>query len=201
MDANVRAFVAIELPADERARAGAAQARARELLGPAASAVRWVDPAGLHLTLKFLGAVPAGRIPEVIAALERTLAGLAAFPLAVGPLGVFPGPTAPRVVWLAVLGDRPALLASQEQVETALVPLGYPTEKRGFQPHLTLARVRDTATPAERAAIGRLPAQWPKEESRPFTVRGVSLMQSHLGPAGARYTRLAEIPMTDQEKR
>ncbi|MGH2459354.1 MAG: 2'-5' RNA ligase family protein, partial [Chloroflexota bacterium] len=104
-----------------------------------------------------------------------------------------PGPRSPRVVWLAVLGDLTALGACQRRVEAATVPLGFPAEARPFKPHLTLGRVRETATSGQRAAIGALPATWPATTSRAFPVASVSLIQSHLGPGGARYSRLAGI--------
>jgi 2'-5' RNA ligase len=193
-DETVRAFVAIELPSEIRAWCQASMERARRTLGPAAPAVRWVNPEGIHLTLKFLGSVQAALVPVLIERLQAALAGQPALSLAVGRMGVFPGAKAPRVIWLATLGEVEALGECQRRVEAATVPLGFPGEKRPFQPHLTLGRVRETATPEERAAIGGLPSGWPPGTSPPFRVTSASLMQSRLGPGGARYSRLAEIP-------
>ncbi len=228
---TVRSFVAFELPEDIQGWCQAAIERARRELGPNASAVRWTEPRGIHLTLKFLSqspasfqyppngsrqserrpagssihrgigsprsrlvGVPRSQLPVLIGRLHAELTGQRPFNLEVGGLGVFPGPRAPRVAWLAVLGDLGALAACQRKVEAATIPLGFPGENRPFQPHLTLGRVRETATPEQRAAIGALPATWPSATSRSFPVTAVSLMQSHLGPGGARYSRLAEIP-------
>jgi len=191
---TIRSFVAIELPPAVRAFCQAAMDQARQKLGSDAAAVRWVDPEGIHLTLKFLGAVPGDRVPVLIDRLRVGLAGQPPSTLTIGRLGVFPGPRAPRVVWLAVLGDDAALDACQRRVEDATVSLGYPREQRAFRPHLTLGRVRAVATPEQRAAIGALPASWPAETSPSFMVAAASLMQSHLGPGGARYSRLAELP-------
>jgi 2'-5' RNA ligase len=190
---SVRAFVAIELPGDARAFCQAAIDRARQLLGPDARAVRWTDPEGSHLTLKFLGAVPATQVSELTASLGGALADQTPFELAIGRSGVFPSSRAPRVLWLALLGDLAVLQACQARVESATVPHGYPSEKRPFQAHLTLGRVRDTASARELAAIGRLPATWPTTASAAFRVISASLMQSLLGPGGARYSRLAEL--------
>jgi len=191
---TIRSFVAIELPPEIRAWCEAAIEQARQKLGPAGAAVRWVNPEGIHLTLKFLGAVPATRVPLLIDRLRAELTAQAPFTLEVGMLGVFPGPKAPRVIWLATLGDVAALGACQRRVEGATVPLGYPSEKRAFKAHLTLGRIRETASPEQLAAIGALAAAWPPESSPAFPVTSASLMQSRLGPGGARYTRLAEIP-------
>jgi 2'-5' RNA ligase len=183
--------VALELPEEARAFCTAAMTRARNALGTDEAAVRWVDPAAIHLTLKFLGAVPAERITEIVDLLAREVAGSRSFELAVGGLGLFPNQRAPRVIWLALVGGLAALAACQERVESATVPLGFPREKRPFQPHLKLGRVREGSAPAQLMAIGRLPAGWPSAASQSFSVTSISLMQSQLNPRGAQYTRLA----------
>src|SRR5262249_43936841 len=109
--------------------------------------------------------------------------------------GVSPTQRAPGVLWLAVLGHLAHLRACQERVEAASEPLGYPREKRPFQAHLTLGRVRETATPEQRLTIARLLPNWPEETGPRFEATAVSLMQSHLAPSGATYLRLAEIPL------
>jgi 2'-5' RNA ligase len=198
-DSSVRAFVALELPEEARAFCAAAITRARSALGPEGQAVHWVDPAAIHLTLKFLGSVSSERVAEIVDRLAREVAGSRPFQLVVGGLGLFPNQRAPRVIWLALLGDLATLAACQERVESATVPLGFPREKRPFQPHLTLGRVRDGSIPAQLAAIGRLATGWPSGVSPPFPVTSISLMQSHLSPRGAQYTRLAAFDLTRGE--
>ena len=83
-----RLFVALDVP-PEAARAAAA------ICTPLPSA-RWVDPAQLHLTLRFMAAVP----DEQVAAVGDRLAAvrLPAFALALRGVGVFPaGRQPPRV--------------------------------------------------------------------------------------------------------
>lgn len=191
---SVRAFVAVELPDDARAFCEQAMERARRELGPAERAIRWVDPAGIHVTLKFLGSVPAAQLPDLTERLTVELAGQAPFELGIGGLGAFPGSRAPRVLWLGVRGDLAELANAKERVEVATLPLGYAREAGPYRPHLTLGRVRDRAAPDDLAAIGRLVASWPAQTGPTFPVTSASLMQSHLGPGGAKYTRVAEIP-------
>ena len=193
-DAKVRAFVAVELPRDLREWCADAQERSRRLLGSAASAVRWVDPEGIHLTLKFLGYVPEARLSTITDRLQESLVQQSPFSLAVGHLGVFPNVRSPRAMWLAVFGDQPALRACQRRVEDATVPLGFAPEKRPFQPHLTLGRVRETATSQQLAAIGSLMAEEQSASSRHFAVTSARLMESRLSPSGARYSQLAAFP-------
>ncbi|HUX88871.1 MAG TPA: RNA 2',3'-cyclic phosphodiesterase [Chloroflexota bacterium] len=193
---TIRAFIAIESPAEVREWCGQAMRRAQQRLGAASHDVCWVNPDGLHVTLKFLGTVPTTLVPELTTCLECALASQPPFQLSIGRLGVFPSQRSPRVLWLAIGGDLAELNACQARVEAATNPLGFPPEKRPYQPHLTFGQVRETAAPEALAAIGSLAASWPTDQVISFPVDAASLMQSHLGRSGARYSRLAELPFS-----
>ncbi len=189
---RVRAFVAIELPERVREEIGRVQ---REARGGRFDFVKWTEPESVHLTLKFLGSVAASQIGDIVRALDQAAAPLAPFRLVVSGPGVFPGASAPRVAWLGLEGDLDTLRELQERVETCVAPLGYPTEKRGFTPHLTLARLREGIAPPQRRLFGEtfLAVKSGRVE---FRVEAVALMQSKLSPLGARYSRLAEVPLS-----
>ncbi len=190
---TLRTFVAVELPQDVLAALGRSQrsldARLRS------RALRWTRPEGIHLTLKFLGDTPTELLPEVERRLQESLAGVPPFGLELAPLGVFPNARATRVVWVGLAGDLQALAEIQRRVEDSIAPLGYPTEKRSFSPHLTLARVADTATADERRDVGSAVATAAPPPRTRFEVGEVSLMRSQLGPGGARYTRMLAVPL------
>ena len=189
-----RLFIAIELPTEALAWCSAAIDRARQELGASAASVRWVRPEGIHLTLKFLGEVPIVTEEAIADGLWREIPGLPELDLAIGPAGVFPNVRRPRAFWLGLLGDLAALSVVQERVEAVTVPLRFPRDPGPFQPHLTLGRVRESARAEDLAAVGRLPVTWPVAASPAFRVTTVSLIQSQLGPSGARYTTLTRIP-------
>jgi 2'-5' RNA ligase len=172
--------VAINLPDDLRH----AIARATEPLRAAGLPVKWVDAGGIHMTLKFLGEVPAGRLPEVEAALGRACAGARAFSLGVGEFGAFPTPERARVVWVGCEAVPPLELL-QHGVEREFGALGFPVEGRPFRPHLTLGRARSDQRGGVRGLAGLLADLAFTGE---FTVRSVDLMESTLTPTGARYT-------------
>ena len=183
----LRLFVALLVPAEVIAVAEEVQAalRSKQL------AVRWVRPAGIHLTLQFLGETPAERVP----ALEEALARVAAIgvPLRLYTVGVGCFPTAEartRVVWLGLAGEDERLAALQAAVIQATSLLGYEPEARPFAPHLTLGRVRDDATPGERAHVGRVVRALPPPDPAPWRVDDVALMLSVLGRDGATYRPL-----------
>jgi 2'-5' RNA ligase len=192
----LRLFIAVDLSAEVRAVLRDVQSRLQHQRLP----VRWVDPAGAHLTLKFLGAVEPAQVEELTARLHDIAGRHRAFTLRTGALGAFPTMQRLRVVWLAIDGNRAALQGLQEDVERTIAPLGFPSEQRAFSPHLTLGRTHKDVSPTERAAVGRAVAQ---QAAPPvgFDVGEIVLMRSELGPSGARYTPLVQATFSGSPQR
>jgi 2'-5' RNA ligase len=190
-DQLLRLFVAVDLPGQVREALARLQGGLR---GYDLSGLRWVRPQGIHLTLKFLGETPAGRVAAITNALAGAIRGRRRFRLALGALGTFGGQRRPRVLWLDITGDIERLRELQAAVEEALVEVGFPPEERDFSPHLTLARVPQPGRPgtAERIAQALESVAPPRAE---FDVREVVLMRSTLQPGGAVYERLAAFPL------
>jgi 2'-5' RNA ligase len=184
--AAVRAFVAILLTEQIRERLAAEAER----LQPLARDIAWVARDNLHLTLKFLGGVEAGRLDRVAIVLAEAAAGLAAFDLEVRDLGAFPSATRPRVLWAGIGAGATQAAALAVRLDTALGPLGFASESRPFSAHVTLARVRvPRPNPPLAAALhgGMLGRQH---------VDHASFMRSELWPGGARYSELARLPLS-----
>lgn len=187
---TIRTFIALPLPPDWTEALGYAIS---ELQNDMPSGVRWVNPSGIHLTLKFLGPTDPALADRIIAALDRQFDSPVVPQLTLAGLGTFPTARNPRVIWAGVSGDPMTLDALHERAEDAAVGLGWPAENRPFRPHLTLGRVRDRVSPRQRQAIADviarsiLPAAslW-----RPDTVR---LYRSELTPRGAIYTSLGDV--------
>lgn len=195
--ATLRAFVALELP--ETATTALATVQ-RDLRAAAArrgldlgTAVKWVDPKGIHLTLKFLGYVDEDLVPALMDAVTAAAAGQAACRLQLSGVGAFPNPRQPRVVWAGMVGDVELVRGLQETVEEHLAPFGFAPEGRPFSPHLTLARLRETASPAERRAVAEVLGGGPAVPRVTFLADRLSLMKSDLHPSGARYTPLHTV--------
>lgn len=183
---NLRVFVATAI--GDRARdalADAAQRIRREI----PDGIQWANPAGIHLTLKFLGHIPAPAVAPLLVCLPPAAADHQPFTLELAGLGVFPHHRSPRVLWAGVGGDTDALSKLQKSVEAALTALGYPPESRPFQPHLTLGRPRRGLAPDQLSRIAAtVYAITPPPEI--WQVSSVELMRSELHPSGARYTVL-----------
>lgn len=192
MTETLRAFVAIELPQHAR---DALAALVRELGRASVRGLVPVRPHGIHLTLKFLGDVPRAEIDPMVAQVSRVVRGSRAFTLTLDGVGVFPGGSEPRVLWVSVDGDLPSLLEVQRGIEEVLAGLGHVREGREFSPHLTVARLR-RGTPSvdrRRARDALFSAPW--VSGLRINVASISLMRSELSPEGARYHRLAHMPL------
>jgi RNA 2',3'-cyclic 3'-phosphodiesterase len=190
---TLRLFVAIELPQDVKQALGTTIETLRSALH--SEALRWVRPGGIHLTLQFLGAVPAARVPEITRVLEAAVGGVAPFGLAVGALGSFGRRQRMRVIWLGLSGDEPAVADLAARVHRALEPIGFPGDREPFRPHLTLARVRDDASREERASVYDLLRDQAVPALPSFSIEHVSLMQSTLSRGGAVYETLARFSL------
>lgn len=193
MGDTMRSFVAISLP--ETARRALRRAQDKLKRSPGSQACRWVQPECIHLTLKFLGDIPADDPPLIVAALERQSGPQAPFELTLTGLGCFPNPQRPRVVWIGIGGDVALLSQLQRSVEQALNELGYPPEGRPFSPHLTLARVRDGARRSDVAALGQTIGSSSLGEVARIRVAHLALMRSELRPGGPIYTELARVDL------
>jgi len=186
----MRCFVAIDLSPDVRAALEDECERLRAV-APRAD-VRWVRIAGMHLTLKFLGEVPEEMLARIRDALAAATAATPPIALACAGLGMFPGPSKPRVVWAGITDGLRELGLLAAAVECAVEPFGFAPEQRPFRGHVTLARVRSPrgVRPLARAveATGRAPfGSW--------SASHVVLYRSRLHPTGAVYEALAALPL------
>jgi 2'-5' RNA ligase len=156
--------------------------------------VAWVAPENFHLTLKFLGAVDEARVSSIVSRLQTVAAERAAFAVEVRGLGAFPSATRARVLWAGIADGGDMLRDLAAAADDTLTRLGFPPEGRDFSPHVTVGRVRAPGRAPELAAA--LEAESGREFGR-VEVREIALMRSHLSPRGARYTRLAALPLRE----
>jgi 2'-5' RNA ligase len=190
---TIRAFIAIELTQTILAQLSAVQSQLKAALP--AGCVRWVRPEGTHLTLKFLGDVPGAQSEAIKSALALAASTVPAFSLEAGELGCFPNLRRPSVVWVGIQEPSGALVRLQRAVESAIAPLGYPSEKRPFSPHLTLGRVSRQARPGDLRRLGEYVESASIGRLGQMTASEVALIQSQLKPSGAEYTTLMRAPL------
>ena len=189
---SMRVFVAVQIPADPKQELGKLIDR---LALENSRTVRWVALEGIHLTMKFLGDVDPSLISDAVEAMSSAANGIAPFRIQLSGLGTFPNARRPRVLWAGIAGDVEPLQELQHRVEGSMAGLGFARDKRPFNPHLTVGRVRDQASDTERRGIGAAFSRQALGTSEPWLVEEVYLIQSRLGPRGATYSDLASRPL------
>jgi len=186
----LRCFIAISLPYELKAKISGIQ----EKLKAAGADVSWTRPEGMHLTLKFFGEIEDKRIPKIEKALDAVVNGIPTFTLSVSGMGTFPDMRRPRVIWIGLKEDGGNLLRLQKGVEEDLKKTGFPSEDRRFTPHITLGRIRSNKNTDK---LLRLIEEEKVEELGSFDVSEVHLIKSELKPAGAEYTELYSIILSN----
>lgn len=134
----MRTFIAIGLPLNLRRKLD----RISQDLRRKCSGVKWVDPEKIHLTLKFLGNVEVEKLPRIKAVLDEVTRHHCPIKVEVGGLGCFPNLRRPRVIWVGIKNQEEKLGKLAKDIEDKLAELGFQPEKRKFNGHLTLGRVK-----------------------------------------------------------
>jgi 2'-5' RNA ligase len=192
----VRLFIAVDLQEEARQRAaGIADTLGRILRArdpTSRSAITWVRPDRLHLTLRFLGDVDDARAADLAARFGESLA-TPAFDIEVSGIGIFPEVGPPRVIWLGVSAGAGALHVLCGEVNARLEAWGFGRDDRPFLAHLTLGRVRRTLDWTARRAVADAPGGDPAISR----VDRVVLYQSRLATSGPIYSALACAGLAD----
>ncbi len=174
----VRCFVAIELSAETRRRAGDLIAR----LGKGHDRIKWVRPDQAHLTLNFLGDVELTQVAHYCRAATRAAVRLPAFSMHCGGAGAFPHLARPRALWLGVFDPEP-VCQIQETLSQELASVGWTPEHRRFHPHITLGRLRGAPSPD----LGELIERYHDFDAGITDVDEVVVFSSRLQPDGPEY--------------
>ena len=145
---------------------------------------RWQDDEQLHLTLAFAGNVDRPRADDLTEALIDVESHV--FAAEVTGVGHFERKSQPTALWARVpLTDSLAQL--QRRVERACRHAGLDLEKRGYRPHITLARL-----PRGAGSIEGWLAQHGTLHAGPWDVTGFTLFESYLQVEGSFYRPLVD---------
>ena len=173
---TLRAFFALALGAEQREALTAFVAGLRG--EPWADRVRWVAPASLHLTLRFLGDVPRDSLKLLAERMREVARGCEPFEIALPSAGFFPSPRRPHVVAVVVEEIAP-LVELARRIERGVVAHGLPGDGRKLRAHITLGRIRGRP--------GATPTKLPPLVVEPLAVREFELYRSTLTPSGPVY--------------
>jgi len=180
----MRCFIALEVPADIRSQL----ASMITALQAADADVKWVDPANIHLTLKFLDEISQAQMSAVSAQLDTLRGRYQKIPLLLTKMGAFPDMKRPQTIWAGV--EKTTLLAALfNDLEPLMSTIGLTKEQRNLKPHLTLGRVRSIRN-AHRLTTIIAESRIASSQS---AFSALTLFRSTLTPTGPRYQPLMTI--------
>lgn len=148
----------------------------------------WVHEEDYHITLAFLGHVPATKVEEVREKMIEVAARHAPFSLSLSEIHTFGDRTAPRILWQGVEKEE-KLWALQRDVHTACIDIGFSLDKRPFTPHITIARKWQGNEAFRLEALKQKP-----RIAATFSVHDIVLYQTHLDRT-PKYEEIASFPL------
>ena len=188
-DRDWRVFCAIELPEAARQRVTRHILQLKEAAPDAQAS--WSRAENIHLTLKFLGAIPQTSVQNLSEAASRAVEGLGPFTIRLEQTGVFPPHGSPRVLWIGVDDLEGKLAKLHMRLEAESEKAGFPRESRSFHPHLTLARIRKPQHARTLASAHKATAFEPLE----IAVSELLVIRSELGSEGSKYSTVSRHPI------
>jgi len=176
----MRLFVGLDLPWPVRERLA--------LLSGGIPGARWIPAENFHITLRFIGEVPAHKAEE----LDLALAALKArgFSISLTGVGTFEKAGRPVALWVGVERDA-RLDLLQSKIEIACQRTGLEPERRRFTPHVTLARL-DNAVESKLASFVQANNLF---RSEPVPIGHFTLFSSRLGKEASVYTPEVEYAL------
>jgi RNA 2',3'-cyclic 3'-phosphodiesterase len=189
----MRLFVAVEIaPAVAVTAAGLIDSlRERALRLAPRSRITWIAADRLHITVRFIGHVDADQADVIRRVLTPSLER-EPFPLSIAGVGTFPPKGPPRVVWAGLTEGRQPLTAIEEHVGNRLSGVGIAPDERPYNPHLTLARVREAGGLRSAALLEAVT----DAVLGTTTVKAITLFESRLSPKGPTYVALQRTALS-----
>jgi len=150
--------------------------------------LKTVRPELMHLTLKFLGDADESLVEEIVMRIAKVTEGLQPFRIRLNGMGAFPSMSNIRVVWVGIENGG-TLERIAEMLDESMGELGFEREKRGFKPHLTLARTKSARNIAN---VQEILMENAATDYGEYAVDRVLLKKSVLTPNGPIYSTVKE---------
>ena len=177
----MRVFLALEIsPSVKEYLQGIIKIMASRITG-----VRWVKSEGQHITLKFFGELDEAIVENIRTRLLSIEDKFEPFETTIKGIDAFPNKRRARVIVITLEKGVDIAKAIFNDIEVALLPLGFEGEKRDYTPHITLGRKKEQSPILERDI--------PDLNGMGFIVDRLVMFRSTLTPQGAIYSPLWEI--------
>ena len=185
MSTGIRSFLALDIQNHDVIKK---ISQVQGILSNSGANLRLVKSENIHLTIRFLGDIDQPIVDSIYEQMKKI--SFIPFEIELAGLGAFPKLSYPRVVWVGIKKGAKQLRNIFEQLETHLRVLGFKPEKKGFSPHLTIARVR---TGRNKNRLAELIRELEDYELGLERIECIRLKKSDLTPRGPIYTNLREV--------
>jgi 2'-5' RNA ligase len=163
-------------------------ATVQRLLSQTGADLKLVEPQNIHVTVRFLGNITIAKTEKIFEEMKEV--DFTPFNILIKGLGAFPNPRYSRVIWAGLVSGVEELRSVFSQLEKRLRILGFSSDSRGFNPHLTIARVRSGRNKARLADFIVENANY---EFGSIKADCLLLKKSVLTPQGPIYSTLKEF--------
>ena len=184
MSETIRSFIAFDIDNELVVRR---LSEVQGMLVNAGADLKLVKPQNIHVTMRFLGNISLSMVDLIHEEMKQI--SFAPFDIELRGLGAFPSLRYARVVWAGILKGVDELVNIFDQLEPRLRRLGFKPDRKGFSPHLTIARVR---TGRHKAELIRCVEDLADYEFGVINADWLRLKKSVLTPKGPIYTTLRE---------
>lgn len=178
-----RAFIAADVKATPRL------LDLKRSLGESGAQLKLVDLENIHLTLKFLGDTDEGLVEKVVEIMRVSVEGVEPFTMEIRGTGVFPNPNYMKVLWVGLENASP-LITIAKKIDNEVSKLGFKREKKGFHPHITVARVKG---PRKKNQVQQILRDYQNEIFGTQRVDCIRLKKSVLSREGPTYSTVEEV--------
>jgi len=155
--------------------------------------IKWVNPKNIHITLKFLGEISSDKIENVSKILHDVIVPKEPFSMPFSTLGAFPKIERPKVLWIGNNSTSKRITEIAQELEEALEKIGFEKEKRKFEPHLTIGRVR---SPINKFALSKKIKKYEIRKELMQDITEVNLYKSTLRSHGPLYEILKTVTLS-----
>ena len=184
----LRVFMAVDVPeSDVKEKI----AEFQRTLTQTGADLKTVEPENIHITLRFLGDTPSALVEQLKGELEKV--EFQPFKVIFKGTGAFPDHNRINVVWIGIDEGNIGLVDLCGKINRGLARYNIPSDRRGFSPHLTVARVRSGRN---REALSKIIKTLSDLEFGAFEVDSFALKQSTLSPKGPIYRDLLQVMAT-----
>jgi len=185
MSESIRSFLAFDIESELVTKR---LVTAQRLLVQTGADLKIVEPKNIHLTIRFLGDVSPPQVEKVYEIMKNVQ--FSAFEVHISGIGAFPDLRNPRVVWAGITSGADQLKNIFGQLEPHLQGAGFTPDPKGFNPHLTIGRVRSGKNRQELSVLLSNNANY---DFGIVKARCLRLKRSILTPRGPIYSTLKEF--------